>query len=94
MAGIWLYFSGLDQAHHLVQDMSSGEGCFWHAILHRQEPDAGNSAMVTSDLSSFTLAAIDSAAGSSTKMVADCPHLSIADADVTTGTLPLQYVAP
>jgi hypothetical protein len=44
MAGIWLYFSALDQAHHLVQDISSREGCYWHGILHRQEPDAGNSA--------------------------------------------------
>jgi hypothetical protein len=45
-------------------------------------------------LASSTLAAIDPVAGSSTKMVADCPHLSVADASVTTGTLPLQHLLP
>jgi len=27
-----------------VQDLNSPEASFWHAILHRQEPDAANSA--------------------------------------------------
>ena len=44
MAGLWLYFSALDQAHNLVQNEESTEGSYWHAILHRQEPDDGNSA--------------------------------------------------
>jgi len=42
LAGLWLYFSGLNQCHEIVQDLGSAEGSFWHAILHRQEPDAGN----------------------------------------------------
>jgi hypothetical protein len=44
LAGLWLYFSGIDEAHALVQDDGSAEGSLWHAILHRQEPDSGNSA--------------------------------------------------
>jgi hypothetical protein len=43
LAGLWLYFSGLEQAHTLAQDDHTTEGSLWHAILHRMEPDAGNS---------------------------------------------------
>jgi len=42
MAGLYLYFSCLDEAHEIAQGVESAEGSFWHAILHRQEPDAGN----------------------------------------------------
>jgi hypothetical protein len=44
LAGLWLYFSCFDEAHGVAQDDPSAEGSFWHAILHRQEPDASNSA--------------------------------------------------
>ncbi len=44
LAGLWLYFSCFEEAHEVAQDDSSAEGSFWHAILHRQEPDSGNSA--------------------------------------------------
>jgi hypothetical protein len=44
MAGLWLYFSCLDEAHNLAQDVDTPDGSFWHAIMHRQEPDAGNAA--------------------------------------------------
>src|SRR6516165_8739376 len=43
MAGLWLYFSAFEQAHSLAQDDHSTERSLWHAILHRMEPDAGNS---------------------------------------------------
>ena len=43
LAGLWLYFSAFDEAHGVSQDDSSSEGSFWHAIVHRQEPDSGNS---------------------------------------------------
>ena len=42
LAGLWLYFSGADECHRIVQELGSAEASFWHAILHRQEPDAGN----------------------------------------------------
>ncbi len=44
LAALWLYFSCFDECHEIVQDLSSPEGSFWHAILHRQEPDSGNAA--------------------------------------------------
>lgn len=44
LAGLWLYFSSFEEAHQIAQDDSSPEGSLWHAILHRQEPDSGNSA--------------------------------------------------
>ncbi len=42
MAGLWVYFSCFDQGHEAAQELATPEGSFWHAILHRQEPDAGN----------------------------------------------------
>ena len=44
LAGLWLYFSCFEESHQVAQDDTSAEGSFWHAILHRQEPDSGNSA--------------------------------------------------
>jgi hypothetical protein len=44
LAGLYLYFSCLDEAHSVAQDVPSREGSFWHGILHRQEPDAANAA--------------------------------------------------
>ena len=43
LSGLYLYFSCRDEAHDVAQADSSVEGSFWHAIVHRQEPDAGNS---------------------------------------------------
>jgi hypothetical protein len=42
MSGLWLYFGCFDQCHEICQGLASAEGSYWHAILHRQEPDAGN----------------------------------------------------
>ena len=43
MAGLWLYCGGFDEAHELAQSLNSVEGSYWHAIVHRMEPDAWNS---------------------------------------------------
>ena len=42
MAGLYLYFSCLDEAHNIAQSIETPDGSFWHGIMHRQEPDAGN----------------------------------------------------
>lgn len=42
LAGLWLYFSCMEEAHEISQAVKSAEGAYWHAILHRQEPDAWN----------------------------------------------------
>jgi hypothetical protein len=44
VSGLYLYFSCLEEAHEAAQNVSSTEGSYWHGIMHRQEPDAGNSA--------------------------------------------------
>lgn len=44
LCGLWLYFSCLDECHRLAQQLPSKEGSYWHAIMHRQEPDPDNSA--------------------------------------------------
>ena len=43
MAGLYLYFGCWDQAHEIAQAVETAEGSYWHAIVHRQEPDAANS---------------------------------------------------
>ena len=43
MAGLYLYFGCWSEAHEAAQNIPSAEGSYWHAIVHRQEPDAGNS---------------------------------------------------
>ena len=41
-AGLYLYFSCWQEAHEVAQEIETPEGSYWHAIVHRQEPDAGN----------------------------------------------------
>lgn len=42
LAGLYLYFSCLVEAHAIAQNLDTPEGSFWHGIMHRQEPDPGN----------------------------------------------------
>lgn len=42
LGGLYLYFSCFDEAHKIAQDISTPEGSYWHAMVHRQEPDEGN----------------------------------------------------
>ena len=42
VAGLYLYFSCLDEAHETAQAIDTADGSYWHGIMHRQEPDAGN----------------------------------------------------
>lgn len=42
LAGLWLYHGAIDEAHAVVQSLNTGEGSFWHGIVHRREPDAAN----------------------------------------------------
>jgi hypothetical protein len=41
-AGVWLYHDFLDEAHSLSQDLHTAEGSYWHALVHRREPDYDN----------------------------------------------------
>ncbi len=42
-AGVLLFLGHWNQAHDIAQDLHTPEGSYWHAIIHRQEPDAWNS---------------------------------------------------
>ena len=43
-AGLWLRFDFLDESHAISQaDEGNPDRDFWHAIMHRREPDASNS---------------------------------------------------
>lgn len=42
-AGLWLYFDYLHESHEICQDLPTSDGSFWHAIMHRREPDPSNS---------------------------------------------------
>ncbi len=41
-AGVWLFHDFLDEAHALCQDLHTAEGSYWHALVHRREPDCAN----------------------------------------------------
>lgn len=43
LAGLYLYFGCWQEAHQMAQDIATPEGSYWHALVHRQEPDSGNS---------------------------------------------------
>src|SRR5690349_7100405 len=43
-AGLFLHFGCWKEAHELVDDLETPDGMYWHAIVHRQEPDAANAA--------------------------------------------------
>ena len=43
LAGLWLNHDFFDESHAISQDLDTSEGSYWHAILHRREPDYWNS---------------------------------------------------
>jgi hypothetical protein len=44
LAGLYLLHDFLDESHTISQDIACAEGSYWHGIMHRREPDFGNSA--------------------------------------------------
>ncbi|HEV3204637.1 MAG TPA: hypothetical protein VGY77_09645 [Gemmataceae bacterium] len=42
LAGLWLYHDFLDESHQISQSIHTGEGSYWHGIMHRREPDFPN----------------------------------------------------
>lgn len=42
-AGLLLWNDDLDASHRLSQQIDSPTGSYWHAIMHRREPDYWNS---------------------------------------------------
>ncbi len=42
LSGLWLMFDFMAESHALSQNIPHASGSYWHGILHRREPDAGN----------------------------------------------------
>ena len=43
LSAVWLYHDFLDESHTISQGIDTVESSYWHGIMHRREPDAGNS---------------------------------------------------
>ena len=43
LSGLWLLHDFLDESHSLSQEIDTIDGSYWHGIMHRREPDYGNS---------------------------------------------------
>ena len=43
-AGLFLHLGCWKEAHEVAQDIDTQDGSYWHAIVHRLEPDASNAA--------------------------------------------------
>jgi hypothetical protein len=41
-AALWLWHDFLDDSHTISQGVETGEGSFWHGIMHRREGDFSN----------------------------------------------------
>jgi hypothetical protein len=42
LAGLWLYHDFLDESHRISQELHTTTGSYWHALMHRREPDFDN----------------------------------------------------
>lgn len=42
LAALWLHHDFPDESHAISQEIATPTGSYWHGILHRREPDAGN----------------------------------------------------
>ena len=42
LSALWLWHDFLDESHAISQEIETTDGSYWHAILHRREPDYGN----------------------------------------------------
>ena len=42
LSGLWLLHDFLDESHRISQDLHTWYGSYWHAIMHRRDPDADN----------------------------------------------------
>lgn len=43
LAGLWLLYNLLEECHRICQRIITAEGSYWHAVMHRREPDEQNS---------------------------------------------------
>jgi hypothetical protein len=41
-AALLYAYDGIDESHHIVQELASGQASYWHGMLHRREGDFEN----------------------------------------------------
>jgi hypothetical protein len=44
LAGLWLYHDFVSDAHFISEDIPTPTGDYWHALVHRREPDFDSAA--------------------------------------------------
>jgi len=42
VSAVWLLYDFLDESHSISQGITTAEGSYWHAIMHRREGDFSN----------------------------------------------------
>jgi hypothetical protein len=42
LSALWLWHDFLDESHSISQEVETTDGSYWHALMHRREPDYGN----------------------------------------------------
>jgi hypothetical protein len=42
LSALWVWHDFLDESHTISQEIHTPDGSYWHAIMHRREPDYGN----------------------------------------------------
>lgn len=42
ISGLWLLNNFLDESHKISQEIHTTGGSYWHAVMHRREPDFSN----------------------------------------------------
>lgn len=71
LAGLWLYHDFLDESHALSQVNHTTAGSYWHALMHRREPDFSNCAYWFRKVGRF--ATFDELADAAREIVGDNP---------------------
>jgi hypothetical protein len=74
LAGLWLRAGAWEQAHQIAQNLHTREGSYWHALVHRQEPDGFNAKYWLRQVGDHPIFALLSHAARAHAQVLDLPE--------------------
>lgn len=89
-AGLWLRHDYLDESHRLSQEIATAAGSYWHAIMHRREPDFDNSKYWFRRVGRF--GTFDALLGEAQKLTAASPVAAAAELASQTAWDPFRFV--